>query len=185
MKKVFWGFLLIFVNFNLTLNGHILNLFPTFAGYILLYQAAGTLRDESSRFAVIRPFAAAMAVYTGILWLGDLLGVTGGENWLNTILGLAATVVSLFVSWNVVKAIAEIEEDWGVRLNSASVRTGWYVLLVAQILSYAAVLGFSLTTALAALAAIAVGIIWFLAALWKCARLYDFLPPRDGGLGEL
>ena len=40
MKKVFWGFLLIFVNFNLTLNGHILNLFPTFAGYILLYQAA-------------------------------------------------------------------------------------------------------------------------------------------------
>ena len=39
MKKVFWGFLLIFVNFNLTLNGHILNLFPTFAGYILLYQA--------------------------------------------------------------------------------------------------------------------------------------------------
>ena len=47
------------------------------------------------------------------------------------------------------------------------------------------VVTWGLTTALAALAAIAVGIIWFLAALWKCARLYDFLPPRDGGLGEL
>ena len=31
----------------------------------------------------------------------------------------------------------------------------------------------------------AVGIIWFLAALWKCAGLYDGLPPKDAGLENL
>ena len=30
-----------------------------------------------------------------------------------------------------------------------------------------------------------VGIIWFLAALWKCAGLYDGLPPKDAGLENL
>ena len=43
MKKVFWGFFFIYLNFNLTLNGFTLNLLPDFVGYLLLYQAAGTL----------------------------------------------------------------------------------------------------------------------------------------------
>ena len=30
-----------------------------------------------------------------------------------------------------------------------------------------------------------VGVIWFLAALWKCAKCYDLLPPKDAGLEEL
>ena len=39
--------------------------------------------------------------------------------------------------------------------------------------------------ALMALIALLVGIIWFLAALWKCAGLYDGLPPKDAGLENL
>ena len=35
------------------------------------------------------------------------------------------------------------------------------------------------------LIALLVGIIWFLAALWKCAGLYDGLPPKDAGLENL
>ena len=73
-------------------------------GYLLLYQAAGTLAGESGRFPKLRPFSVAMAVYTGILWVGELLGVTG-ENWLGTLLGLAATAVGLFISWSVVQAV--------------------------------------------------------------------------------
>lgn len=66
MKKVFWGFFFIYLNFNLTLNGFTLNLLPDFVGYLLLYQAAGTLAGESGRFPKLRPFSVAMAVYTGI-----------------------------------------------------------------------------------------------------------------------
>ncbi len=55
MKGIFWGFFLIFINFYVTINGHTLNLLPTFAGYILLYRAAGELLGESGRFGKLRP----------------------------------------------------------------------------------------------------------------------------------
>ena len=185
MKKIFWGFFFVFINFNLTLNGHTVNLLPDFVGYILLYQAAGELAGESGRFKTLRPFAAAMAVYTGILWVGALLGATGGDSWLDTILGLVATVLSLIVSWNAIQAVLEIESARGADLNGASVRTAWFVLLVVQIAGYAALLLFSPGLALLVGIAGLVGIIWFLAALWKCAKRYESLPPKDAGLGEL
>ena len=161
MKGIFWGFFLIFINFYVTINGHTLNLLPTFAGYILLYRAAGELLGESGRFGKLRPFAVAVAIYTGILWVGDLLGVTGA-NWLSTLLELAALAVALYISWSVIQAILEME-------------------------THAGTLGGLLLDALALMALIAllVGIIWFLAALWKCAGLYDGLPPKDAGLENL
>ena len=184
MKKVFWGFFFVFINFNLSVNAHTLNLLPDFVGYILLYQAAGALAEESGRFRKLRPFTLAMAVYTGILWTGDLLGVTGGGSWLDTILSLAALVISLYISWSVVQAILELESARGADLNGASVRTAWFVLLAAQIVG---VLGAMLLSFLVLLVWIAllVGIIWFLAALWKCAKRYEGLPPKDAGPGEL
>ena len=172
MKKVFWGFFFVYLNFNLTLNGHALNLLPDFVGYILLFQAAGALAGESGRFRTLRPFAAGMAVYTGILWVGDLLAVTGGS---------AAAAVSLFISWNVVQDVLEIERARGADLNGQSLRTSWFILLAAQIAGYAAGLLISGALALAAGLAALAGLIWFLVALWKCAGRYELLPPRDPG----
>lgn len=185
MKTVFWGFFFVFINFNLTVNSHTVNLLPTFVGYLLLYRAAGELAGESGRFKTLRPFAVAVAVYTGILWVGDLLGAAGGNSWLDMLLGLAATVLSLIVSWNVVQAVLEMESARGRDLNGASLRTAWFVLLAAQIVGYAAILLFSPGLALLVGIAALVGIIWFLAALWKCAKRYEGLLPKDTGLEEL
>ena len=184
MKRIFWGFFFVFINFNLSFNAHTLNLIPTFVGYILLYQAAGELAGENRRFDQLRPFAIAMAVYTGLLWVGDLLGVTSGGSWLDTILGLAALAVSLYISWNVVQAVLEMESSSGMELNGASVRTAWFILLAAQI---AGTLGGMLLgpLALMALIALLVGVIWFLAALWKCAVCCGGRPPRDGGAAPM
>lgn len=184
MKKVFWGFFFIHLNFYVSIYGHTLYLLPTFVGYLLLYQAAGTLARESDRFKNLRPYAVAVAIYKGILWVGALLGITG-ENWLGAILELAALVIALYISWSVVQAILEIEKNRGADLNGASVRTGWFVLLAAQIAGTLG--GLLLWGALAwmSLFALLVGVIWFLAALWKCAKCYDLLPPKDAGLEEL
>ena len=50
MSRLFWGFFLIFVNFNLNVNAHTLNLLPPFVGYILLLQGMRELEPESERF---------------------------------------------------------------------------------------------------------------------------------------
>ena len=172
MSSIFWGFFLVFVNFNLTVNGHVLNLLPPFAGYLLVMKGCRELEGESSLFASIRPFALGMAVYTGILWLGDLLAVTGQGSWLTVLLGLAALAVSLYVSWAVVQAIRDTEGRRGTDLNSASLKTGWTVLAVAQVASW--------MLALIGVIAGLVGIVWFLAALWRSRKLFEALPPPGG-----
>lgn len=179
MSSIFWGFFLVFVNFNLTVNGHVLNLLPPFAGYLLVMKGCRELEGESGLFASIRPFALGMAVYTGILWLGDLLAVTGQGSWLTVLLGLAALAVSLYVSWAVVQAIRDTEGRRGADLNSASLKTGWTVLAVAQVASWIlAILG-SLLALIGVIAGL-VGIVWFLAALWRSRKLFEALPPPGG-----
>ena len=77
MSALFWGFFFVYINFNLIVNGHVLNVLPAFVGYALIMKSCREMEGESGLFSSIRPFALGMAVYTGILWLGDLLAVTG------------------------------------------------------------------------------------------------------------
>lgn len=179
MSSIFWGFFFIFINFNLTVNQHVLNILPPFVGYLLLMRGTRDMEAESSLFAPVRPFAVGMAVYTGILWLGDLLGVTGQGNWLGMLLGLAATVISLYVSWAVVQAIRDVESRRGADLNSVSLKTAWTVLAVAQVAAYVLALLGSLLALMGVIAGL-VGIIWFLVALWRSRRNYEALPPLGG-----
>ena len=70
MRKLFWGFFFIYLNFNLNLNQYSLNILPNFVGYILLLQGMKQLEEESRFFRRARPFAVGMAVYEAILWIG-------------------------------------------------------------------------------------------------------------------
>lgn len=179
MSSIFWGFFLVLVNFNLTVNGHVLNLLPPFAGYLLVMRGCRELEGESDLFAPIRPFAIGMSVYTGILWLGDLLALTGQGSWLSVLLGLASMAVSLYVAWAVVGAIRDMEVRRNTELNSGSLKTAWTVLAVAEIAVYLlGILGSLL--ALLGLAAGVVGIVWFLVALWRSRKAYEALPPQGG-----
>lgn len=57
MNKVFFGFLFIFLDINLKLNAHSLNLLPDWLGYILLF---AVLMSYGARASVLRrqsPFA--------------------------------------------------------------------------------------------------------------------------------
>lgn len=74
MADIFWGFFLVFINFNLSFNAHTLNILPPFLGYLLLARGMESLAAESGLFSDIRPFALRMAVYTAVLWAGGPAG---------------------------------------------------------------------------------------------------------------
>ena len=172
MSRLFWGFFLIFVNFNLNVNAHTLNLLPPFVGYILLLQGMRELEPESERFQGPQKFSIGMAVYTGILWLGDLLGAGSDGSWLGTVLGLVSVAVSLYVSWAVIQGVRDMENRRGTGLNGAAMQRAWAVLAVAEASCYAMLF---LTPAMAAVGAIAalVGIVMMLAAFWRGKKLYE------------
>ena len=64
MGKFFWGFFFIYLNFNLSVNAHTLNVLPEFVGYFLLLQGLRELEEESGVFSDTRPFVVGMTVYT-------------------------------------------------------------------------------------------------------------------------
>lgn len=127
MSRLFWGFFFIFVNFNLNLNAHSLNILPPFVGYLLLLRGMRDLETESELFRGPRPFAVGMAIYTGILWLGDLLGAVSSAGWMGTLLGLAATVVSLYVAWAIIQGVQDMESRRNTDLGASGMRRAWIV----------------------------------------------------------
>lgn len=176
MSKLFWGFFFLFINFNLNVNQYTLNVLPPFVGYILLWQGMRQLEGESEVFRGPQPFAVGMAIYTGILWLGDLLGIGSPGSWLGTLLGLIAMVVSLYVSWAVVQAVRDMEERREADINGASMQLAWTVMAVAQVASYVLAWLGSLAALVGVIVAL-VGVIWLLLAFWRGKKLYEQLPP--------
>lgn len=191
MKKFFWGSFFVFLNFNLNLNQYSLNVLPGFVGYILLFQGMRELETESRWFQSIRPFAAGMAVYTAILWLGDLLGVGSGGEYqqiLANLLGLVSTVVALYVSWGLAQGVLDMEDRRGADLNGPRIYKMWKALAAIQIVN--TVIGWMADLAnIAALAVLAVPlvivglvvIVLYLMAWWKTAGAWELLLRREDG----
>lgn len=132
MKKLFWGFLLIYLNFNLTLNGHAVEILPDFAGYILLVKGIDELKESSRLFSGARPFAIVMAVYTAVLWVGKLLNVSAG-GWIGEMLSLAAGVMALYISWLLIQGVLEMEKNEGRNWQGNILYSRWKLLLILQI----------------------------------------------------
>lgn len=186
MKKFFWGFLLVFLNFHLNINQHSLNLLPDFAGYLLLFQGTKELEGESGAFSDVRPFTVGMAVYTAILWVGALLGVTSESGWLTSILNLIAMVVSLYIAWVLVQGVLEIENRRAADLNGRRLSNRWKGLAAVQAASKLLYLMQNLAnvSVLMGLAAVLVIVglilaVLFLAAWWRSAAAYETSLPRN------
>lgn len=189
MKKLFWGFFFIYLNFNLNSNQHSLNVIPDFVGYILLLQGTGMLQDESEMFLRVRPFAVGMAIYTAILWVGALLGITTGEGWLSQILNLIAMVVALYISWLLIQGVRDMERRYETDLNSGNLLYCWKGLaaiqLAAQILALMVnLVNLGILTAVSVILIIVgfVLMILYLVAWHKSVKAYERLPVGSAGL---
>ena len=183
MKPVFWGFFFLFLNFNLIVNGHVLNVLPPFVGCWLLYRGFEEMAAESDKFDSLRPFALGLGIYTALIWVGDLLGM-GSESWISSLLGLAATIAELYIAWGLIQCLREVEARRQADLNTPAVHKAWTVLLVTQIAGFVIrmllwIRAWSLATLLSIVCIVAglVGIVLFLVAVWRAGKCYEALPP--------
>ena len=140
MNKLFFGFLLLFVNINLTFNGHTVNILPEWAGYCLIYSGLNDLAGEGEHFSLAKPWCLAMVVYTGATWLIELLFGSVKLGIIGTILSLIASLLSLYVTYMILQGIAEIERNRGVDLQQGKLMQIWKVfavcILVANVLLF-------------------------------------------------
>lgn len=178
MKNIFIGFLLIFLDFNLNLGNSQIGLIPDFIGYIVMINGLMEMSGESPLFLKVKPYATGMAVYTGILYLMDLLAISASLGALSVILGIASTIISLYISYNIVMGVKEIEEKYHTLFNGDSLKSSWTLLAVFNFVVYISLL----IPALAVICIIVTFIvaICFLVAFSKSKNLYYEMKAHPG-----
>lgn len=136
MKNIFTGFLLVFLNFDLNLGSSKIGLLPDFLGYIIMIKGLNELAQDSVRFIKAKTYAFGMAFYTGILYIFDFLGITPYFGVISYLLSVLATVVSLYISYNIVMGVFDIEKKYGISLDGERLKSAWMLNAVFSVLSY-------------------------------------------------
>lgn len=140
MNHVFWGLLLIFLNFNITIGDSMIGILPDFAGFILIVLGLKELVEESAFFTKAILFAKGMVVYSIILYSLDLFGLARTLSWFTTFAGIIATIVSLYISYNIIQGILDVEGKYSVDLNGENLLRLWKPLAVLELLAYVSLL---------------------------------------------
>jgi len=140
MRNIFIGFILIFLDFNLDLGNSRIGLIPDFIGYIVIIRGLEEMFEESTLFMKVKPFVAGMAVYTGILYFLDLVGVSMSLGVLTYVLALTSTAISLYISYNIVMGVIDMEGKYNRPLNGDSLKSTWTLLAVFNVLSFVSLL---------------------------------------------
>ena len=140
MDKLFFGFLLIFINFNLTINGHTLNILPDWAGYCLIYSGLNDLSDKGEHFPLAKPWCLDMAVYTGAVWLLEIFMGDTKLGIISWVLNIVATLVSFYVSYLILQGIADVERNQGVSLGQEGLMKVWKLYVICSLAAHVLVL---------------------------------------------
>jgi len=136
MGNIFIGLLLICLDFDLTLENIKVGLLPNFLGYIVMIKGLKIMAQESPVFIKAKPFAAGMAVYTGILYIMDLLGISASYGALTYLLSLLATGVLLYILYIIVSGVSDTEKKYEISLEGDRLKSAWILRAVFDIISY-------------------------------------------------
>lgn len=104
-----FGFLIILVNLNLTLNGHTVNVTPDFIGWLLLFFAHDRFGVYTEDKGWLKWVSLIMAILTGAFWVLDLSGADIDITVFKTIVQIAAAAY-MFILFGVLEAVAR---DYG------------------------------------------------------------------------
>ena len=175
MNKLFFGLLLIYLDVNINIDSHTLNLLPDWAGYCLLFSGLLDLAGESEKFTKAKPLCLDMAVYTGVLWVLNLVVGSASLGIFDWILSLAATAVSLYILYLIVSAIGDIETSRAVSIGQPKLMSAWKVMAVA----YGAAQVLTILVALAVICLIVgfVATVVFMVYFNNTRKAYNQLPP--------
>ena len=186
MKLIFWGLLLDFLDFNLTLNGFSIDILPDFVGWLLVLFGARRMREENERFAQMQPAAGVLfAVYLLSFLLQPFGSVDLDDSLPAVALALAVDLVFFalyaYVLWQLVRAMQEMEERYGRAFGAHGIRTAVIVILVGMLLAPRVVrLPFGFALALLLLIGAFAAFLVLLVLLWRAAKTYDQLCSGSG-----
>jgi len=136
MKNIFIGFILIFLDFNLNINNSQIDLIPDFVGYIVMIRGINEMIEKSTFFMKVRPYVTAVAVYSGVLYLLDLVGTYKSLGVLTYILAIISTTAHLYISYNIVMGVLDMEGIYNIYLNGDRLKSIWTAYAILNVLTF-------------------------------------------------
>jgi len=140
MKNIMTGFLFIFLDFSLNLGNSKIGLIPDFIGYIIMIKGLEEMAEESNFFIKIKPYVTGMAIYSGFLYFMDLFGASVSLGIMTYLFTLTSIVVSLYISYNIVMGVIEMEGTYHTFLNGNTLKSTWQFLAIFNVLSFVSLL---------------------------------------------
>ena len=136
MQQIFLGILFLFLNVNLTLGRVALGLFPDFVGYILLLRGAAALSGQIARFSRMRSLCLGAAIYTGVLYVLDLTGLTAALGWGVYLAAIGEFALRIAASAQVVAGMEDAERAYGCGFAAAELRRAWVAAIATGAVSF-------------------------------------------------
>lgn len=171
MDKLFLGILFAMLDVHISLGSLRIGLLPDFVGYILMMKGLKALETESQWFSKGKLCALVMAVFTGVLYVMDLLEMSAQMGFLLWFLGLAALVVSLLLQYWIICGVRQMEARQFWDLQGDRLKSLWLVLTVMKgicyVCSWVPVVG-----TIAAMADVIIGIC-YLTAFYQSKKHYQ------------
>lgn len=117
LTKIAWAYVLLYLDFNLGINGHSLNVLPNWAGYLLIFSAIALLGAELRSLLLLKPFCVLLGVVSAVDWVWMLLAgqELTGRLFLFFIL---ITCVGIYFRFQMLTDLAQLAEDHGIRADS-------------------------------------------------------------------
>lgn len=116
LTKIAWGYVLLFLNFNLGVNGHTVDVLPNWLGYLLFFSAIGLLGTQLRDLTLLKPFCVLLGVLAAVDWGTVLLT---GQALLDGFFILSAlrTCLSIYFSFQLLTDLALLSESYGVQAD--------------------------------------------------------------------
>ena len=117
LTKIAWAYVLLYLDFNLGVNGHTLNVLPNWAGYLLIFSAIVLLGAELRSLLLLKPFCVLLGVVSAVDWVWILLAgqELTGRFFLFSILLLC---VGIYFRFQMLTDLAGLAEEHGIRADS-------------------------------------------------------------------
>jgi len=191
MKKIFWGLIFLYINFNVSgiFSGPI-NVLPGFVGYLLLFSG---MRDLNVTKTLKTGWVLLLAAGLDFIgWLPveietDILVI----NLLFTLLSCVSLVLQIWGTKMVVLAVKELEERHNAQLDSVVLEKRWKILTIAAVVALVCALlsgsmEFEILSVLAIVstAVCVIVALVFIAGFHKSRKLLEALKASDTAVND-
>lgn len=184
MFQFFLGSIFILLDFNVQLGQTVsIGLLPATVGYVLWAVGLKKMRFYCPRYKKLDLYVVLMIFYSLALYCFDLFGITNGLGAMGTLLSAISFAYCVFILYQLIRGIQEMEDMYSIKLNSYALKTNWLLVALAGFAGFAARLFSAELSAMVTLASFIVDII-FLLALRKSCNTFRALRPSQLELPE-